>query len=59
MLHDSDVAAPGSLAVRRTAALVVVSVAQFLIALDYSIVYLALPNSAQALHLAPASASGW
>jgi MFS family permease len=32
-------------------ALVVVAVAQFLIALDYSIVYLALPGIARALHL--------
>lgn len=35
-------------------ALVVVSLAQFLIALDYSIVYLALPSMARGLALAPA-----
>ena len=34
--------------------LVVVSLAQFLIALDYSIVYLALPSMARGLALAPA-----
>src|SRR5437660_2434908 len=41
---------------RRAAALALVSVAQFLIALDYSIVYLALPDIAAGLHIAPALA---
>jgi MFS family permease len=39
---------------RRTIALVLVSVAQFLIALDYSIVYLALPDIAASLRIVPA-----
>src|SRR5215469_15094912 len=39
----------------RTIALVLVSVAQFLIALDYSIVYLALPRITTDLHLDPAA----
>ncbi|MGH3408387.1 MAG: MFS transporter, partial [Streptosporangiaceae bacterium] len=44
----------GSLGARRTLALVLASVAQFLIALDYSIVYLALPSIAADLHIVPA-----
>jgi MFS family permease len=39
---------------RRTVVLVLVSVAQFLIALDYSIVYLALPGIAASLRIVPA-----
>jgi MFS family permease len=39
---------------RQAVALVLVSVAQFLIALDYSIVYLALPDIAASLHVVPA-----
>jgi MFS family permease len=50
--------APGERAGRGAAALAVVSVAQFLIALDYSIVYLALPSIATALHM-PAGLSQW
>ncbi|MGV9771616.1 MFS transporter [Streptosporangium sp. NPDC003464] len=42
--------------VRSPAALAVLSVAQFLIALDYSIVYVALPSLARDLHLTPAVA---
>lgn len=38
---------------RRSATLVVLSVAQFLIALDYSIIYIALPSIAARLHIAP------
>jgi MFS family permease len=38
----------------QTVALVLVSVAQFLIALDYSIVYLALPSIAASLRIVPA-----
>jgi MFS family permease len=50
--------APGERTGRGAAALAVVSVAQFLIALDYSIVYLALPSIATALHM-PAGLSQW
>jgi MFS family permease len=50
--------APAKLTGRETAALAVVSVAQFLIALDYSIVYLALPSIAHALHM-PDALSQW
>lgn len=39
---------------RQTIALLLVSVAQFLIALDYSIVYLALPSIAASLRIVPA-----
>jgi MFS family permease len=39
---------------RQAVALVLVAVAQFLIALDYSIVYLALPSIAASLRIAPA-----
>jgi len=39
--------------VRRSAILAVLSVAQFLIALDYSIIYIALPSIATDLHLEP------
>lgn len=39
---------------RRTVALALVSMAQFLIALDYSIVYLALPDIAASLRIVPA-----
>lgn len=39
---------------QQTAALILVSVAQFLIALDYSIVYLALPSIAASLRIVPA-----
>jgi MFS family permease len=42
--------------VRRPATLVVLSVAQFLIALDYSIIYIALPSIAGDLRLDPALA---
>ncbi len=42
------------LAVRRSATLAVLSVAQFLIALDYAIVYIALPSIGSDLHLSPA-----
>ncbi len=41
-------------AVHRTATLAVLSVAQFLIALDYAIVYIALPSIGADLHLGPA-----
>ncbi|MCM0673346.1 MFS transporter [Micromonospora phytophila] len=41
---------------RRSATLAVLSVAQFLIALDYSIIYIALPNIASDLRLEPALA---
>ncbi len=41
---------------RRTATLVVLSVAQFLIALDYSIIYVALPSIAADLRIAPSVA---
>ena len=41
---------------RRSATLAVLSVAQFLIALDYSIIYVALPSIASDLHLEPAVA---
>ncbi len=50
-------ALPGERAGHR-GVLAVVSVAQFLIALDYSIVYLALPGIAHALHL-PAGLAQW
>ncbi len=50
-------ASAASATVRRSAAtLAVLSVAQFLIALDYSIIYIALPSIAADLHLAPALA---
>jgi MFS family permease len=57
-IHGLTRALPGERAGRGAAALAVVSVAQFLIALDYSIVYLALPSIARALHM-PAGLSQW
>jgi MFS family permease len=42
--------------VRRPAALAVLSVAQFLVALDYSVIYVALPSVARDLRLGPAVA---
>jgi len=45
---------PAPVAVRRSATLAVLSVAQFLIALDYAIVYIALPSIGSDLHLSPA-----
>jgi EmrB/QacA subfamily drug resistance transporter len=44
----------GPATVRRSATLAVLSLAQFLIALDYSIIYVALPSIASDLHLEPA-----
>lgn len=49
---------PRATASAATATLVVVSVAQFLISLDYSIIYVALPSIAADLHLA-ASLAQW
>ncbi|MDQ1739511.1 MAG: hypothetical protein QOE53_1163 [Pseudonocardiales bacterium] len=54
-MTKSTAASPAiSTARRRPGALALLSIAQFLIALDYSIIYVALPNIADSLHLASA-----
>lgn len=58
MTVQSAAAAPESGRGRRSAVLTVLSLAQFLIALDYSIIYVALPSIAADLHLA-ASLTQW
>lgn len=55
MTLDRSAPAP-AIVTRRSATLAVLSAAQFLIALDYSIIYVALPDIARDLRLAPALA---